>query len=549
MNASDSNLVSKGPCAKCGSSDANATYDDGHTFCFSCNSYGEEDGVTKTATPKSKAKGLLPLGEFEPWRARKLTEETCKKWGITLSEMGGKPVRIFNYRDTTGTLVAQKVRGRGKDFKFLGDTGNAGLFGQHLWRDRGKRVVITEGEVDAASVSQVQGHKWPVVSVPNGAAGAKKALQKSLDWLLGFEEVVLLFDNDDAGQGAVRECQGLFRPGQCKVAKLPLKDANEMLKAGRGSEIVDAIWGAKELRPDGIVLGTDLWDELFKDDTTFTYALPFQRLQEMVYGAEPGEVITFTSGTGMGKSSIVRTLVHHFATSQGLETGLMFFEETMRRTALGIMSIEAGKNYLLMSNPKEDHDYRKAFENTIGNGKVSLYNHFGSTNIDNVVERIRYMAKALECKVVVVDHLSILVSGMEEGDERRLIDNAMTALKTVAMECGIILLLVSHLKRPTNGKGHEQGGITELAQLRGSAAIGQLSDIVIGLERNQQDEKFKNITTIRVLKSRRTGDTGVGGWLRYEKTTSRLTELLDDPFEEGALDQSEYAFGNEGEPF
>ena len=527
---SDSNLVFKGPCdsPECGSSDAMATYDDGHTHCFACGRTGKGNG--ETSRVQKTAPGLLSYGEARAIPKRKLTAETCRKWGITYTKMGTQTVVAFNYKDATGSTVAQKARGRGKDFKFLGDTKNAGLFGQHLWRDKGKRIVITEGEIDAASISQLQQHKWPVVSVPTGAQGAKKAIQKSLEWLAGYEEVVLCFDMDEAGRKAIEECAPLFRPGQCKTVYLPEKDANEMLKAGREKELIDALWSAKSYRPDGLVDGADLWDELNTDNATFTYPVPWMGLQEKVLGFEPGEVVTFCSGTGMGKSSIVRHLVYHFSTTLSLKTGLMFFEETVRRTSLGLMSIAAGKNYFLMQNPKQDPDYRKAFEASVGNGNITLYNHFGSTSIENVCDRIRYMAKALDCKVVVLDHLSILISGMNEGDERRLIDNAMTTLKSLAMETGIVLLLVSHLKRP-EGKGHERGAQTDLAQLRGSAAIGQLSDIVIGAERNQQDEKWKHITTLRVLKARRTGDTGIGGWLSYEKARGTLEELLDDPRE------------------
>jgi twinkle protein len=529
----ESVLLHKGACDKCGSSDANATYSDDHTHCFSCGHHTVGNGSSTPTTSRGRAmSGLLPTGETAAWTARNLTAETCKKWGISTTDFMGKPARLFQYTNAEGTIVAQKVRpAKKEDMKFVGSPKEAVLYGQHLWRTKGKMVVVTEGEIDAASVSQVQNHKWPVVSVPNGAQGARKALQKHLDWLGSFETVVLMFDNDDAGRKAASECAPLFKPGQCKVARLDLKDANDMLKAGKSKELIDAIWSAKPYRPDGIVDGSDLWDEINADHASFTYNLPFQGLQEMLHGVEPGEVVTFCSGTGMGKSSIVRTLVHHFASVSNIKTGLMFFEETVRRTALGLMSVHAGKNYLLMSDPKSDKDFQKAYKASVANGNVTLYNHFGSTAIENVLDRIRYMAKSLDCKIVVVDHLSILVSGMGEGDERRLIDNAMTALKSVAMECNIVLLLVSHLKRP-EGKGHEQGAMTELSQLRGSAAIGQLSDIVIGMERNQQDEKFKNISVLRVLKSRRSGETGIGGWLAYNKTTSRLSELLDDPFYE-----------------
>lgn len=553
MTADESEFIAKGPCPKCGSSDANALYDDGHTYCFSCGKYGKsEEGFedvakkpSKTTTAKTKtAKNtskpdLLPAGDIEAWKARGLTEATCKKWGITLSEMSGKPCRVFAYKNTEGQTIAQKVRPAKKDdMRFLGDTKEAGLFGQHLWRNKGKKVVITEGEIDAASVSQTQNHKWPVVSVPNGAQGARKALQKALEWLNGFDEVILYFDNDEPGQAAAIECASLFRPGQCKLAKSDLKDASEMLKAGRGSEIVDVIFGAKEYRPDGIVLGSDLWDAMNEELSLSPYTYPWQGLQEKTLGPQYGQVITLTAGSGIGKSSIVREMAYHFKTHCKEKIGMMMFEETVKRTSLGLIGTHMSKNLTLVSNPGKVEGFKKAFDYVMGDGRIALYDHFGSTSIDNVLDRIRYMAKSLECRIIFVDHLSILISGIGEGDERRMIDNAMTKLKTLAMECNICLFLVSHLKRP-EGKAHENGAETTLAQLRGSAAIAQLSDIVLGIERNQQDEKLKNFTRIRVLKNRFTGETGVAGWLKYEKDSGRLTELLEDPFSEDFIDEHE----------
>ena len=79
------------------------------------------------------------------------------------------------------------------------------------------------------------------------------------------------------------------------------------------------------------------------------------------------------------------------------------------------------------------------------------------------------------------------------------------------------------------GKAHEEGGQVSLSELRGSAAIAQLSDIVIGLERNQQadDEKERNTTTLRVIKNRFCGLTGKAGSLLYDKETGRLKETVD----------------------
>jgi twinkle protein len=223
---------------------------------------------------------------------------------------------------------------------------------------------------------------------------------------------------------------------------------------------------------------------------------------------------------------------------------MMMFEETVRRTMLGLMGITLNKNLALLNQPEKEEGFASAFENTNQGGRLVLYDHFGSTGFDNVLDRIRYMASGCGCEYVVLDHLSILVSGMADGDERRLIDNAMTALKTVSMECNIGLILVSHLRRPSGDKGHEEGASTSLSQLRGSHAIAQLSDIVIGLERDQQDASLADITTLRVLKNRWTGETGLAGWLHYNRETGRLRELLDDPRQDGNTGTRQFEGGD-----
>lgn len=141
------------------------------------------------------------------------------------------------------------------------------------------------------------------------------------------------------------------------------------------------------------------------------------------------------------------------------------------------------------------------------------------------MSHVRYMAKALECKWIVLDHLSIVVSSQEGGDERKNIDAIMTKLRSLVQELGIGLFLVSHLRR-SNGTAHEDGGRISLSELRGSQAIAQLSDIVIGLERDQQHESehIRNVTTLRVLKNRYTGLTGPATYLKYQSDIGRMQE-------------------------
>ena len=419
--------------------------------------------------------------------------------------------------------MAAKVRFADKSFTWFGDSSKAGLYGQWLWNAGGKMVVVTEGEIDALTVSQLQQNKWPVVSVPNGAQGAAKSVKKSFEYLNSFENVIFMFDMDEPGRKAATECAELFEPGKAKIATLPFKDPNECLQKGKGDEVVRAIWNATVYRPDGIICGSDLWDTIIKTDDFKSIPYPWAFLNEKTHGIRTGELVTLTAGSGIGKSAVVREIAYHLL-QQGERIGMIMLEESVKITSLGLMGLYLNKRLHLSREGVDETDMRVAFDNTLGTGRVFLYDHFGSTQVEHLLSRVRHLAKALDCKYIFLDHLSIVVSAMEEGgDERKLIDRTMTLLRTLVQETGIGLIIVSHLKRP-DGKGHEEGAQTSLNQLRGSHAIAQLSDMVVGLERNQQGET-PNETVFRVLKNRFSGETGEAGSLFYNTDTGRLTEV------------------------
>jgi twinkle protein len=522
----DSEHLYKEGCDNCGSSDAKGVYSDGHTFCFSCETYTKGETTTVETKQPVAPTDFKPLqGEHIALAKRSLTLETSKFWDYRVTTMHNKSVQVASYKDAKGNLVGQKLRFANKDFSFLGNTKKATLFGQHLWRDGGKMVVITEGEIDAMSLSQCLDHRYPVVSVITGAQGAKRDIQRNLEWLEKFDSVIFMFDNDEHGVKAAQECSLILSPGKAKIAKLPLKDANEMLVNGRVKELLDAQWNAKPFRPDGIVSGDELWELVSSDDVSESVPYPYHCLNEKTHGIRKGEIVTVTAGSGIGKSALTREIAFHLI-KQGYRIGYIALEESVKRTALGLMGLELNKPIHLSTEGVTKDDLRDAYSSTLGNGLVYLYDHWGSTDSDNLLQRIRYLVRGCGCDYIFLDHLSIVVSGMDGGDERRLIDNTMTKLRTLTEEVQCGMVLVSHLKRPSGDKGHEEGALTSLAQLRGSAAIAQLSDMVIGLERNQQDLDNPNLTTVRILKNRWTGETGVACHLTYSKETGRMTETI-----------------------
>ena len=532
----------KGPCPKCGSSDANHHYPDGQTHCFSCDHHTFPKGLNNMST--------IPLvnnnnsfknnvsGEYNDIPDRKITKDTAKKYNTLTKKQGSMTTHhIYQYFDKNGNHISSKVRDTSnKRFWSEGPMTSAGLFGENIFTQKGKYITVCEGEVDAMSAYQMMGSKWPCLSLKNGAASAASNCKQSFEYLNQFDNVVLCFDNDKAGRQAANDVAAIFEPNKCKIMSLDLKDANEYLKIGKSEDFMKTWWAAKPFTPAGIINLNDLGDSLYEENYCETCLYPWSGLNEKTYGMRTGELVTFTSGAGMGKSSIMRELMHHLMMNTKDNIGVLAMEESVRNTAFNIMSVEANARLYIREIRKEytQEQLDEYEKKTIGSGRFFAFDHFGSISNEEILSRVRYMAKALGCKWVILDHLSILVSGQEDmGDERKSIDILMTKLRSLVEETGISLLLVSHLRRPAGDRGHEDGREVSLSHLRGSASIAHLSDGVVALERNQQadDETEANTTTIRILKNRYTGDTGVACYLHYNKETGRMTEI-NNPFVE-----------------
>ena len=527
----ESTFVQHEACPSCGSSDNLARYSDGHAVCFSggCNHYEHGKGQIGQAVQRKPTRLLEMTGVVAAIPDRRINQETAKRYGVTV-EYGtdGKITKHhYPYFDKdTGTAIGTKVRiVENKQFYATGGFDNAGLFGQQAFKGGGKYITVTEGEADAMAVNEMFDGKWPAVSIRSGAAGAAKDIKASLEWLETFDHVVVCFDNDKAGQEAARSVLDLFTPNKAKNVTLPMKDAGDMLSARKVQDFVKEWWNAKAYQPDGIVAGNETWDMIIKQSDVKSIDYPWSCLNEYTHGFRRKELVTITSGSGMGKSQIVRELEHYLLGATEDNIGILALEEDIPKTALGIMSIEANKQ-LHLDKTVTQEEKKGYWDRTLGSGRIYLFDHWGSTSEDNLLGRIRYMAKGLDCKWIILDHLSIVVSDQDNSDERKAIDSIMTNLRKLVQETGVGLFLVSHLRRPSGSKAHEDGGKISLGELRGSAAIAQLSDIVIGLERDQQhaDPTTRNTTCVRVLKNRFVGLTGPACYLYYDKESGRMIE-------------------------
>ena len=542
------------PCIECGGSDPVSINDNGSAICFNCRKwYKNYDEETKNVVAmKEVVKTNAPLpspqssGDFKELTDRSIGLATAKKYGVKAKEQGGKIIQHSYPYYVANEIAGYKVRDQNKMFSWKGTSAGTGLFGEQIFQDKGKYITVTEGECDAMAAYELLGSKWPVVSLKNGAGGAVKDFKNSLQFLENFDTVVINFDNDQPGREAARKVAKLLTPGKAKIVNMPdeYKDANDMLKQFKQGLYVTAWWAAKTYTPSGVMNLSDNLDKLKHRERKECIPYPWEGLNTKLYGMRQGELLLLTGGTGLGKSSITRELEHWLIGNTKDNVGILALEEDWTRTADGILSIEANTR-LYIDEERDAYGKERYAElsdsylNGVNKDRIWIHAHFGANDFDDILSKLRYMIIGCECRWIVVDHLQMLLSSLQSGDERSGIDNIMMRLRKLVEETGVGMILVSHLRRVEGNRGHENGITVSLSHLRGSQSIAQLSDCVIALERDQQSEdpQEANTTHMRVLKSRYTGDVGMATHLLYQRDTGRLkeVELSKEDFEEDII--------------
>lgn len=519
-------FVDHSSCERCGSSDAKANYDNGTAFCFSCRAYYGSKGEPSTRQVDNDYQNNDELLEanYSEIRSRGLNLSTCQKYGYSVYPAEAE--QAANYHDARGVLVAQKIKSADKSFRWIGRARDAGLFGQQLWAAGGRRIVITEGEIDAMSVAQAMGLTWPAVSIKNGAQGARQELAKHIEYLESFGEIVLMFDMDEPGRKAAAECAELFSPGKCKIAQLPVKDASDMLQAGRVKELVSAVYQAKSFRPDGLIEGCDLWGEVIRKPEA-GLAYPWPCLNKLLHGQRQREMICWTGGTGIGKTQLLREVAFDLVHRHEQRIGYIALEESTRDVALGQMSLAAQKRLHLphVRETATEEELRRWFEATLGTGRYLLCDPQW-VQPEQILARIRYMVLGGECRWIFFDHISMTVGAdAANGDERKRLDELVYKLCAMKDELGFGVHYITHLRKK-EGTPYEEGGRVSLSDFRGSGAIAQVATAAIAAERDQQAgaSEDRNITTLRVLKNRFSGETAVAGEVEFSTETGRISE-------------------------
>ncbi|MFT3671317.1 DnaB-like helicase C-terminal domain-containing protein [Aestuariivirga sp.] len=473
-----------------------------------------------------------PSDGFQDLSKRKLSAKTLRRYGYFLAEfVDANGVRhpsshIYTMYDQAGEPVRQKVRMKDKTFAYTsGDAKphDCKLFGHGVWGDKhDKRVVIFTGEIDAMSAAEATDFKFPCFSTIGGDQTAKKQLQANYRELDRYDEIVLYFDNDESGQAAALECASLFEVGKVKIAKVEgRKDASDLKQAGLPGNIMEAIFAATTWRPAGVVNAADCVADILDDDALKpVYSYKFPGLSDKMLGLYKGQVVYLAAGTGMGKTSLLFDMEIDWL-KQGAKIGHLGFEDMRADVQIGLLSAWLGRRLILNPLPREERIIKH--KELFGSRRVELFDPENAEwTMKAIFSYVRYMAKGLECDIVIVDPISFIAGLDDSPNKVEVLDRVAAKLSLLAKELGICLIIAHHLKRPEGDKGHEDGAQVHISQLRGSGGIANFASSIIGIEGDQQGDHATE-RYLRVLKNRKIGPTGLADTLDYDPSTGVFT--------------------------
>jgi len=526
-------------CPKCGSKDNLGVYDNGngqlYSVCYSTDcgyyAYSDDTGTDErlvepvvnnkaNQTTNDFRRATDFLGEFKALPERRIKEDTMRKYGVKVDESDR---HFYPYYDDQQELSGGKIRSSDKMFRTTGDMKHNTLFGQQLFKGGGKYVTVVEGELDALSAYEMLGSRWAVVSVSKGSAGAQRDIKNNLEWLESFENVVFIFDNDEAGNKAVQACAPLLSPNKAKIVRLEQgKDASDYSQAGKSKAFVDEWWNAKPYIVTGVLELGDAWEDFVSRGTEEVMPFPdsFGMLNSMLNGGiAQGEVTVIGALTSVGKSTMMTEVLYNFWKNTDKKIGCVFLEATKGETVENLLSVHTNHN--LSFEDKEFIDYDKlhqSFLELTQDPRIYILDHHGAVDTDELFMKLRSMIKGNGCDIVIIDPLQAGVT----SNSNDVVDDFMDRVLKLCKETNASVIIVSHMRKPSVTNPHN---VSEY-DLKGTGAINQISfnTILLSRDKMSEDEYNRNSTKVQVVKCRRTGITGVAGWIYYNSETSRLEQ-------------------------
>lgn len=526
-------------CDKCGSSDANAVYEDGSTYCFACKhstnpNYKRED---LTGMIDYQSVSRLPSNALA---ARGIDAEIVQQYGVKVEyDQGtGDEFKYYFPLYKQGVLCGYQVRELPKKLKRIGDTSGCAPFGAHIAGNGGKFLIVTEGAEDALAAVQMLRDKGKAYRVV--ASLGTDGWARNIEYYSSFDKVAICFDQDAAGIKAAGEFALALPSGRAVIMRWDgaEKDPNDLLRAGKSDKFLNALFKAEPYKPDCILYGEDVWTRIqnYTAPESIPYPPEWEILNEKMGGMRRGEISLWCAGTSVGKTSYVRRLKQHVLTNTDWKIGEVELEEAPEKTFRGLMQFH-GKKRLGDMTPEEK---RQVYEETYGTGRIFTLDHRAQYGRgESMMSKFNYLHYSLGVDIIFLDHITLAVSEFGEGGGLVEQDRMMSEFLEFVEKTNCHLCIISHLRKsPSGKKGFEEGAIPSEDDLKGSGSLKQISFDIIGVSRNKQHENDyeRNVSQLHVLKCRETGNTGKADRLYWDMESMSLVPAMEAHQEEGEAD-------------
>lgn len=406
----------------------------------------------------------------------------------------------FEYKNELGEHVANKYRFTSKDAKpkmmFERDTNINTLFNMDKV-DITKPLVITEGEFDTLALIEC-GYK-NAVSIPSGVNSTNKWIEANWTFLEQFEEVIIWFDNDEAGIKGSREVYNRLSNSTVKLVMCNLaKDINEVLYRFGKEAVLKALEDANAPLVSGIVTLDMVEDfNVYEADKLET---GIKTIDNEILGMLFGSLNILTGRNGAGKSTILNQIYVGEALRQGQKVFLFSGELIAGNVKEWLLRTLANEGDLVEFTARNGKKYKKISidgkKRLIDKVKdrIFLYDN-DDYRLDTVIQKMETLAKRQGVKVFIVDNLMVLE--MSTTDELKAQSEAVKKLKAFAKKYNAIVHLVAHPRKTINETLNKE-------DVAGSANITNLADYVTILERNFEDIREYD-AKLRIVKNRHTG--------------------------------------------
>jgi len=433
-----------------------------------------------------------------------------------------------------GALVAVKYRSF-PEKDFTQDTGGAhDFFGIDLV-EKGKPIIIVEGEMDALTVMECGIDN--VVSVPSGApikVADGKVLpseDKKFAYVWNAREIiesapyiVLATDQDTAGQALAEELARRIGKDKCRIAKFDKKDLNEVLldDPARHRAVKDIIDRATPYPVAGlsdVSIYYDRLNDLYNKGTGKGFSTGYASV-DSVYTVAPSQLTVVTGYPSSGKSNFIDQIMVNLAKGSDWKFAVCSFENQPEIHISRLMEIYTKKRFFDGKDRMSEWEKQDAFKWVQEHFLFIDTNGEEPSTLDSILDRARIAVKRMGVRGLIIDPYNYIELDKSNSTETEAISNMLTRVQKFVKAHDVHCWFIAHPSK-INRSGVEQPRPDGMS-ISGSMAWWAKTDCGITVHRQEQ------CVEIAVWKCRyRWVGTQGETTLLYNKTSGTYLENLD----------------------